>query len=74
MPIKVIEANGREYAIVYAVIDGKLVVIDIGEVHHAPGEAYIVPTSPSERELAYRAWLSRFASLRDRIKPRPRRG
>ena len=70
MSIDYIRYKNREYAIVYAVIDGKLVVLDIG-IPRQPcnSDFYIIPIEPQEAREVLKAWLSRMPRLKDGIRP-----
>ncbi|BDR92246.1 hypothetical protein [Vulcanisaeta souniana] len=72
MPTDIVKINGKEYAIVYAIINGDIIIFDVGEVHYAPGESYIIPTTPGEVRLALSEWRRRLVGLRDGLKPAPR--
>ena len=72
MSIEYFRYNGREYAIVYAVIDGKLVIIDVG-IPRQPcnSDWYLIPAKPEEAREVVRAWLSRIPRLKDGVRPLP---
>ena len=70
MSIEYVRYNGREYAIVYAVIDGRLVVFDVG-IPRQPcnSDWYLLPVGPEEAREVVRVWLSKMPKLKDGIKP-----
>ena len=72
MSIEYFRYDGKEYAIVYAVIDGRLVVFDVGLPRQpCTSDFYIIPAKPEEAREVVRAWLSRMPRLKDGIKPVP---
>ena len=72
MSIDYVRYKNREYAIIYAVIDGKLVVFDVG-VPRQPcnSDWYLLPIEPEEAREVIKAWLSRMPRLKDGVKPLP---
>ena len=72
MSIDFVRHNGREYAIVYAVIDGKLVIFDVGIPRQScDSDWYLIPVEPQEAREVVRTWLSRMPRLKDGVKPVP---
>ena len=70
MSIDYIRHNGREYAIVYMIVDGRIIVLDIG-IPRQPcnSDFYLLPIEPEEAREVVRAWLSRMPKLKDGIRP-----
>ena len=70
VPLELVRLNGREYAIIYAVINGRPVVIDVG-IPRRPctSDLYLVPATPGEVREVIRAWLSRMPGLKDGLRP-----
>lgn len=72
MSIDYVEFNNRTYAIVYMVINGRLVVIDVGIPRQScDSDWYLIPASPEEAREVLRTWLSRLPKLKDGVKPLP---
>ena len=69
MPLEFVRLNGREYAIIYAVIDGRLVIIDVG-IPRRPctSDLYLVPVTPGEVREVIKAWLSRMPRIKDGLR------
>lgn len=70
MSIDFVRYKDREYAVVYMVVDGKLVIIDVGIPRHpCNSDWYLLPVKPEEAREVLRAWLSRMPKLKDGVKP-----
>ena len=72
MSIDYVTYNGREYAIVYMINNGKVIILDVG-IPRQPcnSDWYLIPAKPEEAREVVRAWLSRVPKLKDGVKPLP---
>ena len=70
MSIDYIRYKNREYAIVYMIVDGRIIVLDIG-IPRQPcnSDFYLLPVKPEEAREVLRTWLSRMPKLKDGIRP-----